>query len=229
MRRNADDQTGVLTPVEAREALANQLAVLASPTRLALMDRLARPAFAPDLEEELKLARQTVKKHLDQLIEAGLVEARPAKRGVFPATEYVASAPGVFAFKENVLSLATPPAMATIHNTAPAFTTRDVHARPGAGLFVVHGRTLGEWFALDPTRACTIGRDEANDVALPWDPFASARHAIIERSPAGWTVLDLDAKNGTLVDLAAVPRGARVPLSPGSVLGIGKSLFVLRE
>lgn len=104
--------------------LAKQLGVLANPIRLDLVDRLARPAFARELEEELTLTRQGLKRHLDQLIESGLVQARPGKRGFFSATEYVASASGVFAFKEDVLALATPPATGSASSTFPAGSRR---------------------------------------------------------------------------------------------------------
>lgn len=215
--------------MEAREALAAQLSVIANATRLALLDRLARPAFAPEIEEELGMTRQGLKRHLDQLIEAGLVEARASKRGVFPATEYLASAPGIFAFKEDVLSLATPPAAATTHDTVPATSPSGAQPPKGAGLVVVHGRRRGEWFPLDPARATTLGRDDANDIALPWDPFASARHALIDRDRATWRVRDIEARNGTFVDFQLLDRGATATLRAGSIIGIGRSLFVLRE
>lgn len=226
---NAEIARGHGTSVSARGRFVRQITALASSTRLTLLDRLARPAFAPELEAELDIARQSLKKHLDQLLEAGLLEARAAKRGIFPATEYLASAPGLFAFKADILALATPPSVVRTHGTVAAPAAAGDAPPRGTGLLVVHGRERGEWFPLDPTRASTLGRDEANEVALSWDPFASARHALLERNGSGWSIRDLEARNGTFVDFVPIARGQVVRLAVGSVIGIGKSLFVLRQ
>lgn len=214
--------------MEEREALASQLAVIASPVRLALLDRLVAPAFAPELEEELGITRQSLKRHLDQLVESGLLEARDAKRGIFPATQYVASATGIFALKESVMALATPPTRAAAASTVPSRATTGAQAAPGAGLLLVHGHRRGEWFPFEGARTITIGRDGSNEVALPWDPFASARHALLDVTPAGCAVRDLNARNGTFVDFQQVESGSEVALPVGGILGVGKSLFVLR-
>ena len=214
--------------VDEREALAKQLSVLASPIRLALLDRLARPAFAFDLEKEFDLTRQALKKHLDQLIEAGLVEAQPGKRGIFPATEFLANGAAVFGLKQEVNALATPPSAATPRNTLPGAVERVGAMRAGPGIVAIVGRRAGEWFALDPDRPNGIGRDPDNEVVLTWDSYASARHAVLERSRGGWSVLDLSSRNGTSVDFEPLARGAQGSLRDGGVLGIGKSLFVLR-
>ena len=214
--------------VEERDALATQLAVIASPVRLALLDRLVSPAFAPDLETEFGITRQSLKRHLDQLLEAGLLEAQEAKRGIFPAIQYASSATGVFALKEAIAALATPPAASQAPETVPSRMAPQPTSGRGPGLVAVHGRRRGEWFRLDPLRVSTIGRDEANDVALPWDPFASGRHALLSRTAHAWSVRDLNSRNGTFVEFELVPKGTEAPLVPGDILGIGKSIFVLR-
>jgi DNA-binding NtrC family response regulator len=47
--------------------------------------------------------------------------------------------------------------------------------------------------------ALTLGRDCSDGTSIG-DPRLSRRHAAISRGPAGWTVRDLDSRNGTSVD-----------------------------
>src|SRR5438067_758558 len=94
-------------PTLDRDPLARRLGVLASPIRLALLHRLAAPAFVSDLAPELGLTRQALARHLDDLVEVGLVEPqRDARRGFMPATRYAASPAGLFALKEELRMLA---------------------------------------------------------------------------------------------------------------------------
>lgn len=217
--------------VEEKEALAAQLSVIASPIRLALLDRLATPAFAPELEQDFGTTRQGLKRHLDQLVEAGLVETRPSKRGIFPAAAYVASATGVFALKEAVAALATPPVPghASVTLSAPDRSTREGVEPDGWKLLVVHGQRRGSWFSLELGRPFILGRDESVDVPLSWDPFASGRHALMMGGPAGWKVRDLGSRNGTLIDFRPLPPGGEGVVRAGSILGIGRSLLLLRD
>ncbi len=82
----------------------------------------------------------------------------------------------------------------------------------------------------DPARACelgedpvSIGRGKANTVALPGDPRASLRHAVVERTPRGWRLRDAGSTNGTWVN------GERVDerlLADGDQLQVGQTLLV---
>lgn len=210
--------------------LAQAFTVLANPTRLMLLHRLATPAFVPDLEEELSLTRQALKKHLDALVEGGLVETRRTRRGVFSATEYAASARGLFAFKEAVLDLALPEERVTRteQRTRPASNDSASRAHDGPGLLVLHGHRRGAWFPLEGAGPIVVGRDETSDIPLAWDPFASARHAALSRDGVGWSLTDLHARNGTSVNLQRVELGSTVKLANGDVIGLGRSLLVLR-
>ena len=68
-----------------------------------------------------------------------------------------------------------------------------------------------ELVALEAERL-TLGADPANDLALPADPTLSRLHAVLERYQAGWSVRDLDSRNGTFVN---GQRGlARAPAAP---------------
>jgi DNA-binding CsgD family transcriptional regulator len=72
----------------------------------------------------------------------------------------------------------------------------------------------------------TLGADPANDLALPGDPTLSRLHAVLERYEAGWSVRDLDSRNGTFVN------GQRIwserPLRPGDELRVGATRLVYR-
>jgi pSer/pThr/pTyr-binding forkhead associated (FHA) protein len=46
----------------------------------------------------------------------------------------------------------------------------------------------------------TIGKDPDNELAFPDDPTMSRTHAVLSRYPAGWSVRDLGARNGTFVN-----------------------------
>jgi DNA-binding CsgD family transcriptional regulator len=83
-----------------------------------------------------------------------------------------------------------------------------------------------ELVALEAGRL-TLGADPANDLALPGDPTLSRLHAVLERYDAGWSVRDLDSRNGTFVN------GQRIwserPLRPGDELRVGATRLVYRS
>ena len=65
----------------------------------------------------------------------------------------------------------------------------------------------------------TVGRGGQNDVALPNDEYASARHARFEPRRDGVWVQDLGSTNGTYLNGARLERPHR--LSDGDVVRIG--------
>ena len=65
----------------------------------------------------------------------------------------------------------------------------------------------------------TVGRGGQNDVALPNDEYASARHARFEPRRDGVWVQDLGSTNGTYLNGARLERPRR--LSDGDVVRIG--------
>lgn len=214
-----------------QQDLARALEALASPLRLALLHRLARPAFIRDLARELGVTRQAVTRHLEELERVGLVVGRPSRRGALPATEYRADPAGLFAFKESVLALALPadalPAdgSATRLGSPPAGRP----GRGGPGLLLVHGDAPGRWYPLSRGSSWILGRDPRNDVCLSYDPFASARHALLGRDGATWSITDLHATNGTFLDFVPLAPGETRPLRSGSVVTIGRSRLLFQE
>jgi hypothetical protein len=55
------------------------------------------------------------------------------------------------------------------------------------------------------------------------DPAVSHKHAVLRRTPSGWTVTDLGSTNGTRTDLEGDPitPGEAVPLAAGASIFIG--------
>ena len=78
----------------------------------------------------------------------------------------------------------------------------------------------GERRTLD-TRTLLIGRDSGNDIPLPDDDFASARHARIEPRRDGVWVSDAGSTNGTFVNGAKLAKPRR--LAPGDVVRVGST------
>jgi pSer/pThr/pTyr-binding forkhead associated (FHA) protein len=67
----------------------------------------------------------------------------------------------------------------------------------------------------------TIGKSDDNDLAIADDPTLSRHHALLERIGAAWSVSDLGAKNGTLVNGQRVV-GTQV-LKHGDELTLGET------
>ena len=214
--------------VDDRVALAKAFEVLASDVRLDLLHRLARPRFVPDLVRDTGLRRQTLSRHLEALVEAGLVRTIESRRGALPATAYQADPGGLFAFKESVFEIAVAAPPAPRHATRLAGAAKASRRTETPGLLVVHGDAPGRWFPLEERDTFVVGRDARCEVPLEWDPFASARHAMLRRGPDGWTATDLRATNPPLVNFAAVPTGGTVRLADGDVLTVGRSHLVFR-
>jgi pSer/pThr/pTyr-binding forkhead associated (FHA) protein len=72
----------------------------------------------------------------------------------------------------------------------------------------------------DDRQRLTIGRGEANDVALEWDVRVSRTHAALERLGADWTIVDDGlSRNGTWVNGERVT--ARRRLRDGDIVRVG--------
>ena len=73
--------------------------------------------------------------------------------------------------------------------------------------------------------ALTIGRDSPNDIVLD-TPAVSRRHAVIERSGAGFVIRDLQSRNGTWLRRERVSDAA---LNDGDTVVIGTAQLVFKS
>jgi DNA-binding NtrC family response regulator len=95
-------------------------------------------------------------------------------------------------------------------------------ARVSARLRVVAGEDAGLEVALPPV-GVVLGADASCDVELK-DPAVSRRHATVVPKDEGFEITDLDSKNGTWLDGAAVGRA----IAPaGAMLRLGTTIIHL--
>jgi hypothetical protein len=87
-------------------------------------------------------------------------------------------------------------------------------------LIVVKSPELDEGLDFELNSAqLTIGRGRQNDIPLPQDEYASARHARFEPRQDGVWIQDLGSTNGTYLNGARLERPRR--LTPGDVVRVG--------
>ncbi|HVM45722.1 MAG TPA: FHA domain-containing protein [Candidatus Thermoplasmatota archaeon] len=232
---------------EGVEALSGYLRVLASDSRLSLLGLLRAPKtldeilLSPsDVRDDPRpgraVSRQAVQRHLDMLLEAGLVKRRLARRGVARAGyEYLLDHTRVFAVMEELRALTSYRSTMSADLVETQVAPSPGRASWGSGpkLVIVHGVREGHAFELPELAvggAWRIGRAEDADATLAYDPYVSYENAEIVRTPTGYRLRDLrGAKNGTSLNWQRLPRGADVPLRSGDVIGVGRSLLLFRD
>ena len=100
-----------------------------------------------------------------------------------------------------------------------ATTPPQVHS---GRLVVVKSGELDEGLDFELNSAqLTVGRGGQNDVALPTDEYASARHARFEPRQDGVWVQDLGSTNGTFLNGARLERPRR--LTHGDIVRVGET------
>lgn len=227
------------------DALARTLAALGYPLRLELIRQLRVPHTLRDLKvapvrgarttRTSTAARQTVSGHLDRLVEAGLVRSSPGS-GSTPS-RYAVDPQRLYRFTEDVRRLATIYANRGAPGDATETVPREMPAGPGIPaaphLVLVHGLLEGKRFSLATGGASSgarwrIGRGAGMEVCLHYDPFASTEHAAVVKEGPRFFLEDAGSKNGTFVDWERLPARTRVPLSPGGIIGVGRSLLCFR-
>ena len=80
------------------------------------------------------------------------------------------------------------------------------------------GLESGKSREIDGSRPALIGRNPECDIVLA-DAVVSGRHARIERTSAGWTIVDLDSSNGTFIGGHRIER--QTPLASGMLVDLG--------
>lgn len=214
-------------------ALADALKALAYDKRLEALQFLTRPHYIEEIAEHLGIARQAAQKHVDLLVETGVLKKQIGHRASGPVTEFVIVAPRLFALSERFSRLGQLKAEDGLGLVRTQVATRA--AAPGRGergpsLVLVHGMHPGSAFPLGPGAGpFTIGRDEDRHVRLDYDPFVSNRHAEVAHRGGRHVLVDTFSTNGTFLNWARLERGGEVALEPGDVVGVGKSLLVFQK
>ncbi len=225
----------------ADDELATALKVLASTTRLRVLSAIKKPTPMRDIRVPPESSRsgdnptrpvsvQVVQQHLKRLEKVGLVQETGADR------HYVVNRPRLYALAESFRQLA-----ALRGDHTPLDNRTIVLESPGAAapvrgprLVLVHGAYEGKAYALDPSFAVDgqwiIGRRPGLPVCLDYDPYVSREHAVVSEGAAAFTIRPLPGtRNPTAVNWSQLHEDHEHVLSPGDVIGIGRSLLVFSD
>lgn len=220
------------------DALAGYLRVLGNAKRLRLLQFLVEPHYIEEIASELKMARQTAQEHIQQLLDIGVVKRNRGRRDHGPVTEYVVVPQRLFAVGVQLGDLGGlepegGPKKRIVERTQATpgeEPAPEPAAAPGAHLLVLSGPNAGSVFPLVGSGPrWTIGREEDRDLRITHDPFVSGTHAEVQRGPTGLVLVDVYSSNGSFVNFRRLPRGGRVPIRTGDVLGIGRTLLVYQS
>lgn len=217
------------------DALSAYLGGLASPTRLAIMRALRSPKVLKDIDVRAEaqgppITRQAIRKHLDLLLEIGVVNVRTVTMAYGDTVEYVVNHQRVFSVAEEVRNLAriaptVEPSILTVGGGEVAPLARD-----HACLVLVKGLDEGRTFDLDPRSGASewrIGRRRGLAVSVDFDPSTSGENAIVRWTGRSHTLEDVPgSRNGTWRNLVRLRPGEVAPLEHGDILGVGRCLFV---
>jgi DNA-binding transcriptional ArsR family regulator len=216
----------------ADEPLGLALGALASPTRLAILRSLRTPRTLREIEigaeeDGRPITRQAVRRHLDTLVESGLVTTREAGREYGDATEFILNHARVYGISEDVRQIArlrpaVDPGGDTVVAGAPA------PARPqGPVLILVKGADDGAAFPIDPAsgeREWILGRRRGVAVCLDFDATVSSENARLTWRDGAHFIEDIQgSRNGTAVNLRTLAPGERARLEHGDLVGMGRS------
>ena len=90
----------------------------------------------------------------------------------------------------------------------------------GARLIAIAGPSLGAVLPIESS--ATLGRESTSDYVIH-DAAMSRRHCTIDRRNNGWVIVDLDSRNGTMIN--SVPIRAHT-LADGDQIRVGDSVFI---
>lgn len=225
------------------ERVSKRLRPLGSPVRLRLLRFLAHPHYLEEIASHLKMNRYAAKRHVDELLSINLIRAVPGRRESGPVRDYIIAPEAIFELYDAVRTLGEiRPAHDVFAETLPGLLTRTKAAsKPLAShaqstsfpyLVTVYGAEIGRAFPLAPHGSAedswNLGRDSNSDVPIETDPFASNRHARIQRRQSEFTISDAYSTNGTWLNWNRLSPGESAPLRRGAVVGIGKTLLVFQ-
>jgi DNA-binding transcriptional ArsR family regulator len=220
------------------ETLADDLDALSNLQRLRLLHLLTRPRYAEEIADALDMSRQSALKHIEKLQERGFVRALHGRRSTGPVIEFLVVPQRLFAAGVAIGNLGNlepegGPSIKSDDRTI-VLDAKDPAAAPpvsrgvgSAHLLQVNGPAGGLRFQLaGEANRWTIGRDDDRNLRLAHDPFISGRHAEVQAGATGHVIVDVFSANGTFLNFSRVPRGGRVPLKVGDVIGLGHTFLV---
>lgn len=228
------------------ERLAEALAALAYPVRLAMLRQLREPKTLKEIRvapaspgsgsaPDRPMSRQAVKEHLETLLDAGAVVAREVEREYGATMEYVVSHRSLFAISEEFRELARlkPKELPEEDTMLGSHPGGERHTLQGPCLVLVKGLDEGETFELTDGdgrgSSWLIGRSRDLAVSLDFDPFVSSENARIQLDAGAYYIEDLPAsRNGTTLNFDTLEEGAQEPLEHGDLIGVGRSLLQFR-
>ena len=224
--------------------LSRYLRVLSEPNRLALLRKLQFPHALADIDLQPSrpgtalsatraLSRQAVHEHLGKLRDLGLVQARSAERDGRGVTEYVVNHARLFVLLEELRRLSLIRAAREEASQATVAgrpeTPADAPMPKGRALVLASGPFEGSSYPLEGAGPWLIGRDDDLAVALTYDPFVSKHNTRLALQGGTLLAHDLPGnRNGTRVNWRPLPPGGSAPLAAGDMLGVGRSLLVVR-
>lgn len=229
------------------DRLERYFKVLAYANRLELLYLLRKPKVLDEIRitpgasqagsnPGRPISNQGVAHHLQQLAELGLVRQDRVERGGRVANRYVLDRARLFAVLEELRQVGEFEPLTEIDpmRTQDLGGSRRVEWEEGPKLVLVHGVQEGRGFPLRRSetkggRGWIVGRAAAAHVSLSYDPYVSNENAEIVEAAGEYRLLDLrTGKNGTFLNWRRLGVGEEVPLEPGDVVGVGRSLLVFR-
>lgn len=222
-------------------SVASYLAALGYPARLELLDLLRFPVTLGQIKltphrgegnPERTAARETIRAHLDKLVEVGLVRVERVEEGGKQLNRYSVNPQKLYGLLEEMRRLST--MFAGRGGAGDATGTLGTQAKSspvkGPRLVLVHGVYEGKAFPLAASNAqdgrWLIGRRPGLPVCLDYDPYVSLENAVVTQRDSQFQLTDLrGSKNGTTLNWAPLAKDAPRALEPGDVVGVGRSLI----
>lgn len=222
--------------------LVESLDAIAYPNRFKLLTILREPHPIGDIElsatvdhgnPDRVITREGVRHHMKKLREAGFVETQPSSRNGNIEHQYVVNPRRLYALSEGLRNLPLESRSSKRDLETPI--TWEPPSPRVPSLVVVHGSKIGESFPLrgSPSslpRGWIIGRSQAADIQLDWDPYVDAQAAEVQRTEDGFELIGLRAAehrvslNGQTLD-----RGEKRALEFGDVISVGRSVLTFRD
>jgi DNA-binding transcriptional ArsR family regulator len=231
---------GTTPTSDSLDSLAEDLDALSNLQRLRLLHLLTRPRYAEEIADALGMSRQSALKHIEKLQERGFVRSLHGRRTTGPVIEFLVVPQRLFAAGVAIGNLGN-----LEPEGGPAVKNADrtvVMEGPGAGrgadpktgshahMLIINGPAAGSRYELPTdTNRWTVGRDEDRQLRLAHDPFISGRHAELQADATGHVLVDVFSANGTFLNFSRIPRGGRVPLKVGDVVGLGHTFLVYQR